>query len=144
MGPRSPHPIGTPHGMSTNTGALASAAWVAARDLVPDQQRWFIEIALGVPTETDTRLQIDLYAEEWGVQFHRAGRGSWIRVTDVVFVHGRDEHQLLPRMPPLRDLHVLVRDLEQRHNIRFDRTAAEIRTGIKNAEPIVRDWLATF
>ncbi len=138
----SAHPIGTPRcGLSTTTGALASAAWLADRGITPEDSRWSVEIELAV-RGSDTRFVLEVYAEEWGCRFRHAGRTSWIRVTDIPFVHGQDEHALLARTPRLRDIAMLVRALERELDIRFDRDAAKIRTRIRDAEPALRAWVA--
>lgn len=135
------HPIGTPRGLSANTGPIASAAWLAARELYPKESRWHAVSTLAV---AETRFQIEIFAEEWGFKFDHAGRESWIRVTDVPFVHGRDEHDLLGETPPLRYIGKLVRKLEVAHALRFDRSAAQIETTIASAEPVIRGWLETL
>jgi hypothetical protein len=113
--------------------------------------RWHVEIAMDVvdgpaPQEFDdraaTRFHIDLYAEEWGVFFCHAGRSSWIRVTDIAFVHGRDDFGLLIRVPPLKDVGVLLRHLEHTHGVHLRRQDALIRTNLTQAEPAIRRWLA--
>ena len=127
--------------MSANTGPIASAAWLAARELYPKESRWHAVSTFAV---ADTRFQIEIFAEEWGFKFDHAGRESWIRVTDVPFVHGRDEHDLLGETPPLRYIGKLVRKLEAAHALRFDRSAAHIETTIASAEPVIRSWLETL
>jgi hypothetical protein len=116
-------------------------------------QRWHIEIALDVsdaPALMDydeksaTRFHLDIYSEEWGHYFCHGGRSSWIRVTDLAFVHGRDEHHLLGVTPSLRDVGQLLRHLEQKHAIRFRRDLALIRTNLAGAEPKIRQWLAAL
>ena len=146
------HPIPTPRALSANTGPIASAAWLVARGLAPDDQKWHVDITLGpaagAPAERhedrDTRFDLEIYAEEWGFKFSHGGRVSWIRVTDVPFVHGRDEHQLLRRTPPLKNIGTLVAELEQRYEIRFDRRSATIRTTIADAASIVASWIETL
>jgi hypothetical protein len=138
--PRSPHPLGTPRGLSTNTGALASAAWLADRGLVPDEPKWFVEITL--TARSGTRLQLDIYAEEWGFQLAHDGRSSWIRVTDVAFVHGRDDFDLFARTPRLREIALWIRQLEDSLGVRFDREALAIRTNIRGGDAAVRTWVA--
>ena len=136
-------------------GARASAAWVQARGLAtpPTTLRWHVEIAMGLDTATPpadfdetrtTRFHLDIYSEEWGVFFCHAGKASWIRLTDIAFVHGRDEHGLLAIVPPLRDIGGFLRGLEQRHEIQFQRKHAAIRTNLANAEPVIRSWLAAL
>jgi hypothetical protein len=126
-----------------HAGALAAAAWLAERGLISEQSRWSIEIELPA-IEGDARLQLDIYAEEWGFQFAHRDARSWIRVTDVAFVHGHDDHALLPRTPELRDIGAFIATLEREHGVRFDRHAPVIRTRVPNAEPAVRAWVASL
>jgi hypothetical protein len=140
--------------LASSVGARASAEWLADRHLVaPAGQRWHVEIALDVRDEpaprefdeaTATRFHLDIYLEEWGVFFCHGGRSSWIRVTDLAFVHGRDDFQLLGVTPQLRDIGALLRRLERLHAIRFQRQHADIRTNFANVEPAIRGWLATL
>ena len=131
----------TPVGLRTNTGPIATAAWLVERELFPKEPRWFVEIVL---TAGDTRLLLELYAEEWGFQFAHDGRTSWIRVTDVPFVHGQDDHKLLHRTPSLRSIGKLVRSIEQQHGLAFTRARAAVRTNIRGGERAVRAWIATL
>lgn len=134
------HPLGTPQvGMSPNTGPLASAAWLAALEITPETQRWSVEIAL--PAGEDSTFKLDVYAEEWGFSFSYRDRVSWIRVTDIRFVHGRDDHDLLAATPPLREIKKLVAALESRYDLAFDRERAQVRTTIPGAEPTLHAWL---
>jgi len=135
------HPIGTPRGLSTNTGPIASAAWLAARELFPAEQRWN---AVATLVAGESRFRIEIFAEEWGFRFEHAGRESWIRVTDVPFVHGRDEHDLLRTTPPLKNLGKLVRAIEAAHVLAFDRRGAQIETTIDGGEPVIRSWIAAL
>ncbi|MBA3395961.1 MAG: hypothetical protein H0T89_25240 [Deltaproteobacteria bacterium] len=145
------HPIGTPNGgVSPNTGPLASAAWLMARGGYPTESRWFVEIVLDADAaagrELDqacaTRFMIEVYAEEWGFMFCHRGQVSWIRVTDIPFVHGRDDHQLLRQTPPLRDIGRLIHNLEKQHAIALPRATAIIRTCLTDAESAIREWTA--
>ena len=61
---------------------------------------WYIEITLASDI-ADTRLELNLYPEEWGFVFRRGTRVSSIRVTDIPFVHGFDDHGLLGKTPEL-------------------------------------------
>jgi hypothetical protein len=126
-------------------GQLAASAWLTSFGLnpPPGALRWHAEISLDVidgPARTeydetrDTRFHIDIYSEEWGFFFCHAGRVSWIRITDIPFVHGRDEYQLLKQTPALPDIGKLMRALE----------TALIRTNIVAAEPMIRRWLQTI
>jgi hypothetical protein len=145
-------PVGTPRGLSTNTGPIASAAWLVARELYPREPKWSVEIALApagsIPSheidEHATCFQIGIYAEEWGFLFSHASRVSWIRITDLPFVHGRDEHKLLSATPPLRQIGNLIHDLEKRHQIRFDREGASVKTELHGSEGVIRRWIATL
>src|ERR1700755_2434276 len=104
---------------SQSIGATAAVQWLAHRRLSSTGVlRWHVEIALDVvdgpaPTEFDertaTRFHIDIYSEEWGVFFCHAGRSSWVRITDIAFVHGRDDFGLLAAMPMLKDIGALLR-----------------------------------
>lgn len=144
--PAARHPIGTPRTFSPNTGALAAAAWLLDRGLLPDQERWFVEVDLAAAGKAgrETRFVLEVYSEEWGFQVHHLGQTSWIRVTDVPFVHGRDDHAMLARMPRLREIGLFVRELERRFGVHFDRDAAGIRTSIPNAEPVLRAWVGAL
>jgi hypothetical protein len=133
------HPIGTPQtGLSPNTGPLAASAWLASLDIIPDSQRWSVEITL--PASEQSRFKLDVYSEEWGFSFAYGERVSWIRVTDIRFVHGRDDHDLLAQTPPLRSIHALVAGLERRYDIAFDRDRAAVRTTILGSEPALLAW----
>lgn len=148
-------PLASSGGAVGNTpGAIAAAAWLRDRGVTaPTPPRWHVEISLDVinqrpPTDFDdataTRFHLSIYAEEWGVYFCHRGRSSWIRITDVAFVHGRDDFKLVGSLPPLKDVGTLVRRLEQEHQIRFQRKHASIRTNIPAIEPAVRSWIATL
>lgn len=135
-------------------GAAAAATWFAARRLSSTANlRWHVEIALDTvdaPASTEfdertaTRFHIDIYSEEWGIFFCHGGRSSWIRVTDIAFVHGRDDFGLLPAMPSLKDVGTLLRQLEQHHGIQLQRQHAAVRTNLSGAEPAIRRWVATL
>lgn len=142
------HPLVTPAGLSPNTGPLATAAWLVARGLRPPTGRWHAEIlidAVGQDTKSSpTTLRVELFSEEWGMWFRHGELVSWIRVTDVPFVHGRDDHGLLARTPALNKLGTLVRDLERRHQVRFQIEAALIQTNLVDAESAIRDWIGAW
>jgi hypothetical protein len=122
-----------------NTGPLAAAAWLAELGLTPSEKRWFVELDVGTGPRS-TRFQLDIYAEEWGYRFHHDGRRSWIRVTDIPFVHGADDHELLAVTPPLRNIGRVMRDLEARYEIELPRDDVSVRTNVDGAESIVRAW----
>ena len=150
----SAHPIGTPtHGLAPNTGVIATAAWLAARELYPRDPKWFVEIALAVETappspdfdeQTATRFLIEIYAEEWGLRFVHGGRASWIRVTDVPFVHGRDDHELLRSVTRLTNIGAVIAKVERQYSIQFNRNAPAIQTTLIGAEPVIADWVRSL
>ena len=154
--PARPDPMraGVGGGVSSRTaGALAAETWLRGHGVTPPPTRWHVEIALDIvheraPTEFDehtaTRFHLDIYTEEWGVYFCHAGRSSWIRVTDIAFVHGRDDFHLLDVTPALKDIGQLLGQLERTHRIQFQRKHASIRTNLAGVEPAIRSWVATF
>ena len=140
-------------GVNPNAGVLAAASWLSSRGLEPIDHTWDIEIGLSVADHSaslvfdpvgETRFQLQIYAEEWGFRFAHAGRHSWIRVTDIPFVHGSDEHDLLSTTPALRDIGPFVRHLETRHAVRFHRRHAAVATTIPKAVPLIRSWLLSL
>jgi len=142
------------NGRGTTLGSLAAATWLAGRGgTMPTLERWHVEVAMDVvprraPSEFDeassSRFHLDIYLEEWGVFFCHAGRSSRIRVTDTVFVHGRDDFQLLGVTPQLKDIGWLLRHVESTNNVRFLREHADVRTNVASFEPKVRSWLASL
>jgi hypothetical protein len=147
-------PVASGGGSSATAGALAAAAWVRDRGTSPPTTtRWNVEIALDVldqraPSEyddaTSTRFHLDIYAEEWGFFFCHGGHSSWIRVTDIAFVHGRDDFQLLSLTPPLRDVGALLRKFEQINRVKFHRQHALVKTNLPTIEPAIRSWIASL
>ena len=141
-------------GGRTSLGSLAASAWLAARGgTAPTLERWHVEVAIDVlhrraPSEFDettaSRFHLDIYLEEWGVFFCHAGRSSRIRVTDLPFVHGRDDFQLLGVTPQLKDIGWLLRHVESQYNLKFMREHADVRTNVPSVEPGIRSWLAAL
>lgn len=138
------------YGIEQSAATLATSAWLNARGLIAPP-RWDVSIALdarAVPAvhefdvATDTRFHISIAKDEWGFFFCHLAKASWIRVTDVPRVFERDEHELVRDVPPLRDLGSLVQKLEEKHDIRFHRQHASIRTNIAGAQSTIRIWLA--
>jgi hypothetical protein len=134
---------------------IEAHGWIASvgLDAPPGTLRWHAEISLDVvdgparaefDDRVDTRFHIDVYSEEWGFFFCHAGRVSWIRVTDIPFVHGRDDHQLLAQTPSLGAIGELIRRVETMYTVRFHRQHAIIRTNIAAAEPLLRRWLRSL
>lgn len=149
---RSPSTLVVHAGPTISTaGKLAAQAWVRARALsAPALTPWHVEISLDgrdgpAPLEfddsRDTRFRLEIYSEEWGVYFCHHGRASWVRVTDIAFVHGRDDFGLLPIVPPLKDVSSLLRRIERQHDLAFRREHARIRTNVPSAERAVRAWV---
>lgn len=139
-------------GTSTTTaGKLAARTWLESLVLTPPERRpWYVEITLGVDeampalafdVATETRLRLEIYAEEWGVFFCHRGRMSWVRVTDLPFVHGHDDFNLAPITPPLRNIGELVRSIESAQRLRFDRGLALVRSNVPGADAALRPWL---
>ncbi|HTL36585.1 MAG TPA: hypothetical protein VL326_25805 [Kofleriaceae bacterium] len=123
-----------------NTGALAAAAWLAARGLFPTDPNWFVRISV----ETgETRFAIEIFAQEWGYAFRHGGRTSWIRVTDIPFVHGWDDFNLLDRTPRLESVGSLMRIVERDHGITLDRTCSLIESSI-GGEDLIAAWVRSL
>jgi hypothetical protein len=137
-----------------HAGSRAASAWLEERGLEPpDITRWHAELSLSTldapapvhfDERTDTRFHIDIYTEEWGYFFCHGGKASWIRVTDIPFVHGRDELGLLAQTPALADIGALVRGLENQYRVMFRRKHALIRTNVAGAEIPIRRWIESF
>lgn len=146
--------VATGQGSSTTAGMLAARTWLTARSLTaPTLTRWHATVSLGItdqrPTveldeRVDTRFRIEIYSEEWGYFFCHGGRASWIRVTDIPFVHGRDDFQLLAATPALKDLGQLLRRVEKQHGLRFRRDHALVRTNLAHAELEIRRWVLSL
>ncbi len=119
-------------------GRAESAAWLEALGLQP-VPRWHVEVV--VDAGPAPKRALNIYAEEWGFAFHHARRSSWIRVTDIAFVHGRDDFGLIARVPPLLALGVFAANLETEYEIELARSRAIIRSNVSGATPLVRRWL---
>lgn len=137
----------------STAGSRAAAEWLADRQVPAPRTRWAVEIALDVRDEpapcefderVDTRFHLEIYSEEWGLLFCHAGRVSRIRITDVEFVHGRDDYHLQGTVPPLAQIGSLLRALEDRFRIAFRRDLALVLTDIDGAEPAIRAWIQTL
>jgi len=140
--------------MSPTAGGLAIGAWLAERGLYPPHDRaWHVEITLDDTARTpmrvfaesiDTRFQLTIRPDEWGYYFSHRGRVSVVRVTDLPRAHLRDDHNLAGATPPLKRIGALLRDLEQRCQVFFQRHRASIETTIPGSEPIIRAWVASI
>jgi hypothetical protein len=132
-------------------GSQAASTWLSARRLAnPGLVRWHVEIAMSIGEEpvvaefdetAVTRFSLAIYSEEWGVFFCHGGRWSWIRVTDLAFVHTRDDFALLNWVPPLDQIGTLLRRIERDHTLQFRRDRALVETNLPSAEPAIRNWL---
>lgn len=123
----------------TCAGGQAATAWLYARGLCAIVGGWDVTITL--PAD-DATLHVAITSTEWGIELRRGTRSSWIRVTDQAFVHERDDFALIHQMPPsLEELGELVRDLEERHGIAFDRQEVRVETNIPNASARLRRWV---
>jgi hypothetical protein len=126
---------------SLTAGAEASRDWLLARGLTDVPLRWYVELTLEAKA-SDTQFELNIYPEEWGFVFRRAARVSSIRVTDIPFVHGRDDYELIRRPTTLEAIHGLLRELEQRYAIELAYARAVVRTNIPRGSNIVRAWIA--
>jgi hypothetical protein len=141
-------------GIAPTAGAAAATSWLSSLGLQPPSTlRWHVEIAIAdldatPPIEFDervaTRFQLDLYSEEWGYFFCHQGRSSWIRITDIPFVHGRDDFGLLAQTPTLGSIGATMRSLEARLAFQLRREHALVRTNLAGGEAVVRRWLASL
>jgi len=136
------------------SGTAAAGRWLADRGLdATSLKRWHVEVSLAATDapasltfddRVDTRFHVDIYSEEWGFFFCHGGRASWVRITDIAFVHGRDDFGLLSRAPALIDIGQLLRALEKQHAMSFRRHLALIRTNIPGSEPGIRRWVESL
>lgn len=137
-------------GALTTPGSKAAFEWLATRRIPAPSTRWHVAIGLDTRDEpalasfdeaTDSRFHVEIYSEEWGFFFCHAGRASWIRVTDLPFVHMRDDYKLLAQTPTLDTIGTLLRSLEDQHGVKFKREHAYVNTNLVNAEPAIRAWI---
>lgn len=128
----------------TTLGAVESRGWLVARGLDTREHRgWYVEIQIYADVP-NARFEINLYPEEWGFLFRLRARMSWIRVTDLAFVHGADDLGILGRTPSLAQLATLLDALELEHALRFDGMRAMVRTNLdeERTTAAVRSWLS--
>ena len=140
-------------GALSTDGSRAAFEWLAARGQPVPAMRWHVAIGLDVRDEpapasfdeaTDTRFHVEIYSEEWGFFFCYRGKASWIRITDVAFVHMRDDYGLLARTPKLAAIGTLLRALELEHAITFRRKLAYVNTSLSGAEAQIRAWIESL
>lgn len=122
-------------------GAAASATWLDQLGLDASRApQWYCEIV--IPTDrTDTRLELNIYPEEWGVIFRREQHLSSIRVTDVPFIHGVDDDHLLSDLPTLDRVVDLLAKLEQRFELDFRISRVTTHSNFARVTTLVRAWL---
>ena len=94
------------------------ASWLVARDLVPQASKWFVTITFS--TASGAKFDLEILSEEWGYRFEHEGRVSWIRVTDIAFAHGLDQHELLGQTTKLDNVAAILRSIEKRYGLQFD------------------------
>ncbi len=122
-------------------GASESRAWLEHTCLDPNGERhWYVEVALE-SDEPGTRLELNIYPDEWGFVFRSGNRVSSIRITDRAFVHGSDDHQLLAHVPALESVPTFLGTLEERFGVTFIRHRAVVRSTLVRASSIVKPWL---
>lgn len=129
--------------MLNTMGARASAAWLEDRGLdARNTPRWYVEVTLiASDTASDVSFELNIYPEEWGYILRAGSRVSSIRVTDIAFVHGKDDHQLLSITPALANIGELITLIEMRKAVAFHRTQALVRSNLTRATSVVRAWL---
>lgn len=122
-------------------GALASLRWLDERGLDSSKApHWYVEISID-SDQRDTRLELNIYPEEWGFVLRRGSKVSSIRITDVPFVHGLDDFKLLAETPALAEFGSLVAKLERRFEVGFQTTRATVRSNLVRAGAVIRPWL---
>jgi hypothetical protein len=131
--------------LPANAGILASAGWLAARGLfIPPDRPWDVNVVIGAVEHHDSALSLHIRNDDWSVAFQHDGKRSAIVINEVAPTADPDDFGLAGLIPPLKEIGVLLRDLEQRFRIRFQRTAPVIESTIAGSEPIIRAWIASL
>jgi hypothetical protein len=148
---KNPDRVTATYSADRSAASLATTGWLSARLLVvPPGFGWDVTIALGIldrpvtitfDGKIETRFHVSISANEWGYFFCHQGKVSWIRVTDNVSVHERDEYNLASATPPLRDLGRFLAGLEAKHALRFRREHAAVRTNIVDGAEPIKQWI---
>jgi len=131
------------------------AAWLSARGLFPQSGKaWRVTIALDVVERpapaifsrfADTRLHLTIQSSQWELMFCHGDRVSTLLIANgVATARDRDEHRLAGVVPALSRIGTLVRELEHRYGIFFQRHHARIEAEIPGSEPIVRAWVSSL
>jgi hypothetical protein len=153
--PPTQHPIGTPRGMAPLAANPSVAAWLSARGLFPPTSKaWRVTIALDVVDRpappifsrfADTRLHMVIQSAQWELMFCHGDRVSTLVVSNgVATARDRDEHRLAGVVPGLPRIGALVRELEHRYGIFFQRHHAGIESDLPGSEPIIRAWVSSL
>lgn len=122
-------------------GAIESMQWLDERGLDASRiAHWYVEISID-SDQRDTRFELNIYPEEWGFVLRRGTKVSSIRTTDVSFVHGLDDFNLLAETPSLAEIGTLLRTLETRFELSFLTVRAAVRSNLTRAAAVVRPWL---
>jgi hypothetical protein len=129
--------------MMNTIGARESVAWLEDRGLDSrSTPQWYVEVTLVAPdADREVSFELNIYPEEWGYILRVDARVSSIRITDVAFVHGRDDHQLLALTPALPRIGDLIALIETRKIVAFRRRQAVVRSNLTRAASVVRTWL---
>jgi hypothetical protein len=139
------HPLGTPRGLPANAGILASAGWLVARGLyIQPDKPWRVDIVVPCAEYATTSLAVHIRNEDWSIAFDHAGKRSSILIKEVAPEAQPDDHALLGIVPPLKELGLLLRYLEERFAIRLQRGSATVEATIAGSEPIIRAWVASL
>lgn len=128
--------------LGKTVGAVESNAWLSQRGLSARQAQWYVEVEI-ISDTPGVRFEINIYPEEWGFVFRDGIRVTSIRVTDIAFVHGLDDHGLLRHTPALERISDLLGKLEQRYGMAFDRERPAVRSNLVDATAVVAPWLGS-
>lgn len=126
---------------AVGSGPQETAQWLTARGLFATLAPWRVSITLETKEADGTQLMLVIDRGEWGLRFTHGSGVSWIRVTTAPTIQERDDFNLLPQTPHLRNIGKLVQSLEDRFQIEFRRQHAAIHTNLKNAEQKLLLWV---
>jgi hypothetical protein len=111
---------------------------------IPPDRPWHVEVTIPVQGIHESSLTLHIRNDDWSVAFQHASKRSAILIKEVAPVADPDDHGLAGMVPPLKEVGVLLRDLEQKFEIQLVRTSPQIDTSIAGAEPIIRAWVASL
>jgi hypothetical protein len=130
-----------------------SATWLAARGLETDKPTWNVQIYLSIEDRpapqvyfsTDTVCHLRVFSSEWDILLTRPQKSSMIRRIDGKnVIHGRDDLDLVGKVPSLDQVGDLIASFEAEHGVKFRRDLASIRTNVAGAKKVVAAWLPTL